>query len=1200
MHRRLEKKIDRLLDRIAQYRYAAAINYLIATVFVLVAFLVRLIIAPVEAGLPFLTFFPAVTLSAIFGGIGPGLFSMMLSAILLSYMFIPPFKSFTWAFSAEVIWSNVVFFSEEMLVVLAIDALYRQRKNYLNNAKLIEEMKVAQQALRIAAIAFETNEGIIVTDSNNTIIRTNRAVTDIYGYSPEEMVGQNPSMFATGQHDRKFYQAMWQSLQRDKCWSGEIWDKRKNGETFLAYLSISVVTDEIGAVTHYVSTFTDITEYKRREEALTASERRYRTLVENSPHCIHEIDLKGRLQSMNKAGLNMLGLRAEKDICGTPYLNVVNKQNRERIRALMQDAINGTACHFEFCSAAEGGHPRYFKSCFVPVKGTDGSILKLIGLTEDITELRRSYAELQRHRQHLQEMVDVQTINLRNHVARTQTILDNVVDGIITISTHRIIESFNQAAERIFGYTAAEMIDRNICMLMPEPDYNQCDDDIKSYLTSEHFNEGRRKDGSLFPVEITMSKMQSGISAFFIVFVRDISERSQYELALISAKNEAERANQAKSEFLSAMSHEIRTPMNGVIGMVDVLHQTSLSGYQVEMVNIIRDSAFSLLAVIEDILDFSKIEAGKLKIEHAPTKLEEIIENVCLMLQHLAKKKKVELTLFIDPKIPAVVLIDAHRLRQILINLVSNAIKFSSGQEHIGRVSIQVFPVESAVLEVRVIDNGIGMDQTTQTKLFIPFTQAEASTTRRFGGTGLGLSIANRLVQLMGGEIAVQSALGQGSTFTVRLPLVTIQDQADVSATQALATGVSCLVIGETGGLADHLVAYLASAGAVVEQAPNLAAAAVRKRPAISGPWVWLIDVGNTPLVSDELRAIINAQTSPDVHFVVVGRGRRRSPRWNDIEQTVEVDGNVLKRQTLFQAVAIAAGRMPVDMDADAPSSGSGAATVIAPSRIDAQQQGKLILVAEDNETNQQVIQQQLNLLGFAADIASDGQAALERWRSSDYALVLTDLHMPKMDGYALTRAIRAEESSTHRHTVIIALTASVRKGEDLRCVVAGMDDYLSKPTPLEKLKETLNKWLSAPQPADATTLSEASMTSAIQGTVSKPLDVSVLEALIGDNPELIRAFLHDFHSSATQIAAVLKSAYEAGQTEQVWAQAHKLKSSARSVGARQLGELCAQIERAGQAGQIEVMDALVPRFEVEMAAVSEYLEWDNNQSERI
>jgi len=1049
------------LDSIALLRYGAAINYLIALVLILVAFLVRLAIAPVEAGLPFLTFFPAVTIAVVFGGIGPGLFSLIMSSILLSYMFIPPFKSFAWIVNFEVIWSNVVFVSEEMLVILAIDTLYRQRKNYINNSKQIDEMQEAQQSLRIAAIAFETQEGIIVTDHNNTIIRTNRAVTDIYGYSPEEMVGQNPSMFTAGRHDRTFYQAMWEGLQRDKQWSGEIWDKRKNGEVFLVWLSISVVTDAAGDITHYVCTFTDITEYKRTHD------------------------------------------------------------------------------------------------------------------------------ELQMHRLHLQELVDVQTINLRNHVARTQAILNNVVDGIIIINTHGIIESFNLAAERIFGYTAAEVIERHICRLIPEPYYDQCDDDIESYL----FHEGRRKDGSLFPLEMTTNDMQSGIGTFSILFVRDISERRQFEQALISAKNEAEQASQAKSEFLSTMSHEIRTPMNGVIGMVDVLHQTSLSGYQVEMVNIIRNSAFSLLAVIEDILDFSKIEAGKLEIEHVPTKLEEIIESACLMLCPLAEKKDVELTLFIDPSIPAVVLMDAQRLRQILINLVSNAIKFSSGQEHIGRVSIQILSVEPAALEVRVIDNGIGMNQTTQAKLFAPFTQAETSTTRRFGGTGLGLSIANQLIQLMGGEVAVQSALGQGSTFTVRLPLVTVQAQADVSAAQALITGISCLVVSSQEGLADHLVAYLASASAVVEQVPNLAAAAARERPAISAPWVWLIDVGNTPLVSDELRAIINVQNSPDVHFVVVERGRRRSPRWNDTDQVVEVDGNVLTRQTLFQAVAFAAGRMSVDMDADAPSSDSDAAAFIAPSRIIAQQQGKLILVAEDNDTNQQVIQRQLNLLGFAVDIASDGQAALERWRSGNYALLLTDLHMPKMDGYALTRAIRAEENGAHRHTVIIALTASVRKGEDRRCRAVGMDDYLSKPAPLERLKQTLDKWLPDHQPADATALSEASMTSAIQGTVSKPLDVSVLEALVGDNPELIRAFLHDFHSSATQIAAVLKSAYEMDQTEQVGAQAHKLKSSARSVGALELGELCAQIERASQAGEIEAMNALVPRFEVEMAAVSEYLD---------
>ena len=322
------------------------------------------------------------------------------------------------------------------------------------------------------------------------------------------------------------------------------------------------------------------------------------------------------------------------------------------------------------------------------------------------------------------------------------------------------------------------------------------------------------------------------------------------------------------------------------------------------------------------------------------------------------------------------------------------------GRGHGGGVSVQAVLVErdaeQVVVEIRVIDNGIGMDQATQARLFTPFTQADASTTRRFGGTGLGLSIAFNLVQLMGGEITVQSAPGQGSTFTVRLPFVPVPDNADESA--SLVTGLSCLVVGGAEGLADHLAAYLVSAGAVVEQVPNLAAARERAGTPLSGPWVWLIDAGNMPPVPEELRAITRAQPERDVHFVVIGRGKRRHPIRKDTDQRVEVDGNVLTRQTVLHAVAIAVGRAPAEMNTPPP--GKEAAAFIAPSRADALRQGRLILVAEDNETNQKVILQQLALLGFAGDVASDGHEALERWRSGDYVLLLTDLHMPQMAGF--------------------------------------------------------------------------------------------------------------------------------------------------------------------------------------------------------
>jgi CheY-like chemotaxis protein/HPt (histidine-containing phosphotransfer) domain-containing protein len=296
----------------------------------------------------------------------------------------------------------------------------------------------------------------------------------------------------------------------------------------------------------------------------------------------------------------------------------------------------------------------------------------------------------------------------------------------------------------------------------------------------------------------------------------------------------------------------------------------------------------------------------------------------------------------------------------------------------------------------------------------------------------------------------------------------------------------------------------------------------------------------------------------------------------------VIVDGNLLTRRTLLKAVAIAIGRTLEDEETLLPAKRD--TRMNPPSRVEALQQGRLVLVAEDNETNQKVIQQQLALLGYASDVASNGSEALERWRSGDYALLLTDLNMPEMDGYELSVAIRAEEKGS-RHLPIFALTANALKGEAERCRVAGMDDFLSKPMPLADLEAMLGKWLPASRPSPGVPAEPTPL-----DPTYEPVDVSVLKALVGDDPAIIQDFLHDFRISAAKIAVELKAACMEGQAGQTAALAHKLKSSARSVGALFLGELCADMEEAGKGGQVEILTALWPRFETEMAAVDEYL----------
>ncbi len=663
----------------------------------------------------------------------------------------------------------------------------------------------------------------------------------------------------------------------------------------------------------------------------------------------------------------------------------------------------------------------------------------------------------------------------------------------------------------------------------------------------------------------------------------DVTERKENIAQLTAAREEAREASRVKSAFLANMSHEIRTPMNGVIGMLDVLQQSSLNSRQMEMTHLIKESSLSLLNIIDDILDFSKIEAGKLAIVAEPMSLESLVEGVGGSLDLLAREAGVELSLFCDPTLPGTVSGDAHRLRQVLVNLVNNAIKFSAGQDYPGRVALRAtltaVQEDTASLEFTVIDNGIGMDAEIQSAVFESFVQADASTQRRFGGTGLGLAITQSLVTIMDGSLEVESKPGAGSVFRVKLSLPIIKQNNAVPAADIRLDNLPCLLIDDPSGWTEDLAIYLSLAGARVQRVARISQLADWPGWEAHGSALCIIDRGDQSFSAGDLERL----RSGEAHIVHVQRDRRQ--RIVPFEAGSLIDGNALGRTAFLRQIKQSVDPSGSGYEGDTDQALPLPETTL-PSREEAIANRQLILVAEDNSINQTVIREQLTTLGYTADMADDGEEALARWREGTYSLILTDLQMPVLDGYELAARIRAEEGPGER-LPIIALSASAMQGEADRCSAAGMDEFLSKPARLKDLEAALKKWLptskrEAEKSANSSTIAAAND--------PLPINLFVLQDLVGGGSAMIPSLLEDYRESMTEIRDKLLDAWSEGRLDEVSSLAHQLKSSSRTIGAVTLGELCEQVEVAGKAYNASALGEFIPRLEAEIIAVESFI----------
>ena len=674
---------------------------------------------------------------------------------------------------------------------------------------------------------------------------------------------------------------------------------------------------------------------------------------------------------------------------------------------------------------------------------------------------------------------------------------------------------------------------------------------------------------------VTSKSMHDGDGAptGWVGTLADVTAEVGAESAMADAVDRATEASRLKSDFLANMSHEIRTPMNGVLGMTDLLLETALDVRQRDYAQTVRNSGEALLTIINNILDFSKVEAGMLDIEAVEFDVRAIVDGVVDLLATPAQVKGIELMAVVENTVPAVVSGDPGRVRQVLMNLVDNALKFTQDGEVVLRVSGADTGGEGYELRFEVTDSGDGVPADKLALIFQPFVQADTSTARRYGGTGLGLAISSQLVGLMGGACGVSSRPGIGSTFwfTVRVGAEPGQATPEVLLPDPDLAGISVLVLDHNATSRSSLARYLSDWGMVVATADTvpaglaqLGAMSREGRPTA----IALVDQSLPELDGSALSTPIAGDPALSTRLVLMtDRGDE-----NDFTATACASlSKPVRLERLRWCLRVAAGFEAVDVIA-ADGQVQGPVEPFA---------GRLLLV-EDNVINQKVAVAMLASVGYQVDIAPDGAAAVEAVNTKVYDVILMDCQMPEMNGYEATAALRAMEGMGRR-TPIIAMTAGARPEDRERCLAAGMDGYLAKPVSKSVLLAKIARYLKPgnpqaipPLPVDLASL-ESTLQSAADGTMDEPPDSAVDAAIVAElralgedaDPDFLPQLLSRFVTETDARLDQLRSALDAGDARTVGMIAHTIKGSSGSVGGGRLARSCGRLEKRAIAGRL-------------------------------
>jgi two-component system, sensor histidine kinase and response regulator len=1023
-----------------------------------------------------------------------------------------------------------------------------------------------------------TFEGIALSEGGR-VLEVNKSFVEMFGYGASEVVGM-PAVDFVASESRE---AVAEHISTGSPEPYEAVALRKDGTNF--DVEIRGKSSEYQGRVVRLTAIRDITARKRAEKRLREAEHRYRALVEKVPAVVYLQEIGGADAAMYMSPRLEALTGYSPDDLKDPELRwlMVHPEDRERMQSEDESPVRpGEVVTTEYRVLHRDGHTVWVRNESVVVEDEVTGSRFWQGFMFDITEAKKAEEALRKseERYRLVAMATDETIWDSNILADEQT--------------------WNGAVETMFGYppeqkTSTAWWEDHIHPGDRERILASVDAvlDAGGEVWSEEYR-FRRADGEYATVvdRAYVVRDAEGKPTRMIGSMSDITGRKLYERELRRAREEAERANRAKSEFLANMSHEIRTPMNGILGMTELLLDSPLDEEQREFAETVRISGQNLMMIINDILDFSKIEAGAMRLETIDLDLRSTVEDVTVLLGGRAQDKGLELASLVEHDVPEALRGDPGRLRQILTNLLGNAVKFTDSGEVIVRVELVDEDEESATVSFEVSDTGIGISPEQQRRLFLAFTQADASTTRRYGGTGLGLAISKQLVTLMGGEMRVESEPGGGSTFSFT---VTLEKQREYTtparSVQVDLAGRRALVVDDNRANRAILEKQLSSWG-VKTTAVEGGQEALEELRSAGDPYdLAVLDMQMPGMDGIELARTIKADpTLSPIRLVLLTSMGRRGEGEEASQSGIEAYLTKPVRQSdLYDAlVTVMSG------------TASEVRRLVTLGGLRREKTGThKVLVAEDNPVNQKVAARMLENLGYQVDVVADGGEALDAVARTRYVAVLMDVQMPGMDGYKATRRIRDQEERSgrrnmmmglrKRRTPIIAMTANAMQGDRERAIEAGMDDYVSKPVSRKDLGAVLGRWISG-TPAYRVPGAEDG-----ESHADGPLDRTVISGLRGlqgeEETDIVAELAGMFLDDARPRLSALEEAVLGDDAPAVERLAHTLKGSSANMGARGMAFLCARLEDAGASGDLSQGFRLLAQLKEEFVRVDRAFE---------